>query len=299
MACCVSVVNTNDFTVAADCECNVVVGCRNEVSVFVNNVNLNVRKLCAVSSNNLIFCCKFYRSWGRGSCYCFNSNLFSVFVVSNSCKCAGLVVHSPLKPEVTVSCALIFIILIICCILIIEIWLNNFKCLLLANQCAVTFLCASCFLEIKFNGPCVCINSYRNLSVRTCYLCTFCFILPIPVRENMNHWIVLYRSPLALIEIIGVFCKTCCVNNTKVRALRRCCCALVPRSRLAYVVKACPYKFTGNEFSVLMINKAFVSCSAPRNTVVIIGGLLVFRVRTGVTFLNYIRMSVLSTAACS
>ena len=89
--------------------------------------------------------------------------------------------------------------------------------------------------------------------------------------------------PLALIEIIAVLRKTCRINDTEIGILRRRPCShrsgprAVPRSRLADIVKACPYIFACNKVAGDHIVPCCTRKSTPAYSGIVVGGQFLVR----------------------
>src|SRR6185436_3771845 len=99
-------------------------------------------------------------------------------------------------------------------------------------------------------------EQFNLIAVEICPDIDVLVVLPIPVRQKMQHWFV---GPLALIHVIGVFWKTSEIDNAEVGTDG----GPWIGSRLADVIPSGPDKHAGNPIVLLDEFPCFFVCRAP------------------------------------
>ena len=98
------------------------------------------------------------------------------------------------------------------------------------------------------------------------------------MRKQVNHWFLLSRNPLALVQVVIILWNTSCIYDTKVRTLNWSLVLVVPWSRLTYIVGTRPDELTCITCIVTVKSPRCCGCFTPTNTVITVVWLLIMTV---------------------
>ena len=207
-------------------ETNQIIGSWYHISFTVYDFVVDVGQVFSICCDCVFFLDETNTCWLACSSDLITCNFFSSFIASYSFQSTWLVRNLPFKIEF-LSIGTFLVGTAITGLFLVE--LLNSKRLTVQEQ---------------FNTCNIRVSANWNLS-----LCIFYFrgqvsILPVPVRKKVYHRFLLSRNPLALVEIKVMFWNTCCIYDTKVRALNGSLVLVVPWCRFTDIVRTCPDKLS-------------------------------------------------------
>ena len=261
--CLVTVVNTNDLTVAGQSEADVVCCSCVQISVCIGDIYCDVRKTASISGDGFfVFAyskfCRCIRCGNRSiSCkvcdlfaglivsFCRNRSLFISYVEYTVQRC-GICSGPSCTYAAVIGLCCVGIIFMTCCGCV------DFTC------CSTDFFA----IAVKFHFCSIGVNPYRSFAVLVDH------IVAVPCSYKMKGRVILF--PLASIQIVSIFWETGCFNDAEVAAVWIRIAAgygtsagTVPRSRFTDVVKTGPYTFAGNFIFRYGIPDRVMGCFTP------------------------------------
>ena len=267
-----SVIYTNQFSCSLYVKGNTICCIRHNISIFIRNIYGNIRKVFSICLNGVSIClcwqlrfftCCFY----YGTTFCI-LNYISFCIFGNCFQCTCFIRDLPFHIQVFM------------------IFLSVFQYLI-----CISCICFFCFKglfskRLLFSAVCRCKEQFNLFCIRInhnryCSICIFLYNIFIPCRQYMKG--IYTFIPLTLIEVIAVFRKTGCINNSKIGVLwwRPCtfCSRIctIPRSRLTNIVKACPNIFACYKVSLYnVIPCSTCQCSPVYSWIIISSKLLIW-----------------------
>ena len=250
MICLSSVIYTCKHSVSSYFKRHLILCIRYKITIFISNIYCNIRQILSVCCNRLSvsfcfqFCCRSC-CFNRCTTYEILCDLLAVFI-----KCFGsdrtvFIRNHPFQIQILMSIsALIRTIIYLICISCVRVY--SIKCFSLAD---LLFISGSICKPQLYTFS---ITVYNN---RNLISALFIYNFFIPSRKNMKciHIVI----PLTLIEVIVIFRKSCCINDTEIRVFRRwplssghSCTYIIPRRRFSDVIKACPHIFSCNKVTL-------------------------------------------------
>ena len=207
-------------------EANQIICSWDYIPLTVNDFVVDVGQVFSICGDCVFFLDEANSCWLACSNDLITCNFFSSFIASYSFQGTWLVSNLPLKIEF-LSIGTFLVGTTIAGLFFVE-GLNS-KRLTVQEQ---------------FNASSVRVSTNWNLTLSIFYFRGQVSIFPVPVRKEVNHWFLLNRNPLALVEVEVMFWNTCCIDNTKVRALNRSLVLVMPWRRFTNIVCTCPDKLS-------------------------------------------------------